>query len=522
MTLFRWYCGDGGHQQQQEQQQQHKKKCEVQTIGNLKTPVLRKQRPPRYHVVDRSVSLMLEACWEQDWPRVIALCVTHPRQAYHISHNTGRTALHLATMPGAYCPSDVIRLLLHINPHAILVSDHHPYGGTPMHFVCGSHHRNNPSLIRQFCETAIRMRNQYLSSPSISDYSPLYLAAKVGAPPQTLQVLVETQLETDWIAPWTGAEHEQGTALRLMRAWQQNDNNNNSKNDSLAGCAPRICPFEQSPLATVWICQSLSRASCHYEDYIPRMREIAVQMLRGDLRFVPDTTGSEILTLWTQLLVLMRPSMIKDWQTPVTADGLLSRWLHLSLSMIHLWIDLFYVMYRVCNVYHKHESMDAPDFMPIAPLHQLVQEMHYSSIRLHHQEQILLLLVEEQPRFLEQRVVIRRWPTENCSSNSLDSSFIINHNNNNYYNIKHHTNTCNSNAVLSNNHAKCNTPCLLFETSPWYPVFMWAQKEDTYDHYSHVNSIYIMLRACPQVLQWQCQLCSNPHYGCTSAPPRDF
>ena len=102
---------------------------------------------PRLVNIRRESSPLLTACWQQDWNTVLRLLdqdkqygkrQSQERLILHRSHNTGRTALHLATMPGAHCPPAVLTAIIRANPWAVLTEDYHQYGGTPLHFCCGS------------------------------------------------------------------------------------------------------------------------------------------------------------------------------------------------------------------------------------------------------------------------------------------------------------------------------------------------------------------------------------------------
>ena len=117
--------------------------------------------------------------------------------------HTLRTALHLATFNHA-CPLIVAQALLHANRHMVLVQDAHRY--TPVHnvaFFAGE------SLVKVICDTAIMVEQEWgdrSKIPPTSGTSPLFLAAKRGAPLRTLRQLLSTRGRTEWIAPSTGAE----------------------------------------------------------------------------------------------------------------------------------------------------------------------------------------------------------------------------------------------------------------------------------------------------------------------------
>jgi hypothetical protein len=111
---------------------------------------------PRYVLVSRSDCPLLRHCWEQDWDAALRRVKTNPSEALAMTADTHRTALHYATMPGAGCPRKVLEALLEANPHASTVSDRHRHGGTPLHFLCGGRHRDDPELVRLFIRAAVR------------------------------------------------------------------------------------------------------------------------------------------------------------------------------------------------------------------------------------------------------------------------------------------------------------------------------------------------------------------------------
>lgn len=140
--------------------------------------------PPSYRMVaSRSSCPLLEACWNQDWSSVVRRLSSHPHEAFRQTRPNRRTALHLCTMPGANCPVFVLERLLQVNPHAILVRDAHQHGGTPLHFVCGSNHRNDPAIIQRFVDAALLVEQLYYSRDgswnlpfnAYNGYSPLYM-----------------------------------------------------------------------------------------------------------------------------------------------------------------------------------------------------------------------------------------------------------------------------------------------------------------------------------------------------------
>lgn len=175
---------------------------------------------PIYQISDRDACPLLQACWDQDWTLVSKRCRSHRNEAFVQSATTFRTALHFATMPGVKCPLTTLWDLVETNPHAVIVSDHHSYGGTPCHFACGSAFlRNDIASIKLLVDTALRVQDELATNTTdesasaaafvrVSHWSPLFLAAKWAAPAQTLDILVQAACRRQalWIAPWTGGE----------------------------------------------------------------------------------------------------------------------------------------------------------------------------------------------------------------------------------------------------------------------------------------------------------------------------
>ena len=175
----------------------------------------------KYKTKNRSECPLLSACWDQDWDEVRRRCRTHPREAFCKTPDSGRTALHLACMPGARALEDVIETLIDCNPHAILMHDRHKRSGTPLHFLCGSIHRDNPKLMAKAMQAALEMTEQYPSDVPLSQYwSPFYMACSKSAPPDTLATVLQSA--DTWIAPYTGCEvrayhgHEHCTPLAIL------------------------------------------------------------------------------------------------------------------------------------------------------------------------------------------------------------------------------------------------------------------------------------------------------------------
>lgn len=169
--------------------------------------------PPRYHLVARSQCPLLEACWNQDWEHARQRLRQHPEEAFYQNVTTRRTALHLAMIPSSTVCPFLVRELLRVNPHAVIVSDRHRFGGTPLHFACGNVSvRSNPSLMRCLIQAVIQQSHHPpYRQPRIHSWSPLFLAARRGAPAVVIEQLVQASSRCLWVAPWTGGEtyHQQ-------------------------------------------------------------------------------------------------------------------------------------------------------------------------------------------------------------------------------------------------------------------------------------------------------------------------
>lgn len=215
------------------------------------------RRPPRLVNIRREASPLLTACWQQDWTTVLRYLETD--QIYHRSHNSGRLALHLSAMPGSSCPTEVLLAVLRADPYAVVTADYHQYGGTPLHFCCGSKVRERPRVIKEMVDTALRV--QASCSPQhnihirLSYWSPLYQAAKWAAPPATLLVLVRASHVQIWIAPWTGAE-----------SWRRQDQIRQAS----------LTPARDSPLKALWCRNTPKRLLSIHGLPIERMRQLTL------------------------------------------------------------------------------------------------------------------------------------------------------------------------------------------------------------------------------------------------------
>jgi hypothetical protein len=244
---------------------------------------------PRYRRVIRSQCPLLQACWDQDWDAAIRRLDTAPWEAFYKSRNSGRTPLHLATMPGVASPSTKLLLkLIEINPHAVLVSDSDINGFSPIHFLCSNKStRESTFLIRIFVETALREQARTQASVSINSGSPLYIASIRGAPADILDILVQTKRSVSWIAPWTGTETIE----------EAQDVGYHGKD---------------SPLVALWsTCQSRPDFVSMDDDLMAEMREIVECVLDRELessalsRFWSENR-SPVLDSWGRIVTLLR------------------------------------------------------------------------------------------------------------------------------------------------------------------------------------------------------------------------
>lgn len=238
---------------------------------------------PIYLLRERSQCELLRLCWEQDWEGVLVRIQTHPEELLVKTTQTYRTALHLATMPGASCPQNVLEAILRGNPHAAVVRDVHRFGGTPTHFVCGSHHRSHPHIIQQFVKAAQEMEAKYQMELPLDSYSPLLLACKLAAPRETIQVILATRLgdKESWIAPFTGGESCQ-------------DVYNKTK------------PTFFSPVQSLWVKWLAPRVLMLEEEDLMPFRTLCENILDGNANVPESTANDKCLDHWVKLLLLLK------------------------------------------------------------------------------------------------------------------------------------------------------------------------------------------------------------------------
>jgi ankyrin repeat protein len=173
------------------------------SLSNSRMPI------PQYKSVSRRNCCLLNFIWERDWPNAIRRIQSHPLEAFCITENTGRSALHLASFNHG-CPLDVAEALLEANLHALWVTDDSNL--TPLHYACtfkgGTDH-----LIPLFCYKLERMEDRYEGlCPDLgfnTGPSPLLLACRRNAPISVLRALLSSTdgaTPNNWIAPETGGE----------------------------------------------------------------------------------------------------------------------------------------------------------------------------------------------------------------------------------------------------------------------------------------------------------------------------
>jgi hypothetical protein len=108
-----------------------------------------------------------------------------------------RSCLQLACMPGTQAPEDVVLKLVEINPHALLLLDHHAKSGpeTAVHYLCSSIHRHNSELMGTVIAAALQMTKNYPNNNPCRlghPYTPpLYTACCLYAPAATLEALLQ-------------------------------------------------------------------------------------------------------------------------------------------------------------------------------------------------------------------------------------------------------------------------------------------------------------------------------------------
>ncbi|KAG7349831.1 ankyrin repeat domain protein [Nitzschia inconspicua] len=185
---------------------------------------------PCYQQVPRDSCPLLRHCWSNNnWQKVVDICVLEPHRALHKTEHSGRTALHLAIFH-RQCPLHVAQALLTANRHMVVVQDANRY--TPLHMLAffqptiptnlhnitlsqqqqqqqQQQHDEQTRLVKLFCDTAVMVEQELQNGdliPPAYGTSPLFLAAKRNAPLSTIKTLLQTRKRTQWIAPSTGGE----------------------------------------------------------------------------------------------------------------------------------------------------------------------------------------------------------------------------------------------------------------------------------------------------------------------------
>jgi ankyrin repeat protein len=92
----------------------------------------RHSRPSQAQMDDDSSPMIYDAALDEDWPRVLDLCETHPHCAKYAGPD-GRTALHLACQHKCQ-DTAVFEALMQASPDSILKQE--DKGMVPLHYAC--------------------------------------------------------------------------------------------------------------------------------------------------------------------------------------------------------------------------------------------------------------------------------------------------------------------------------------------------------------------------------------------------
>jgi hypothetical protein len=129
-------------------------------------------------------------------------------EAYCVTQDHGRTALHIATF-SSVCPLAVVKALLMANPHMVVAVDRN--GMTPLHHICHLKGTTTTTttqdlvpLVCQYLEQ--QQQPQTFTLLRVTPPSPLWYATKRGASLRTLRTLLQTSRRRSWVAPRTGGE----------------------------------------------------------------------------------------------------------------------------------------------------------------------------------------------------------------------------------------------------------------------------------------------------------------------------
>lgn len=328
---------------------------------------------PRYKSVVRSQCPLLQACWDQDWDAALRRLKAAPWETFYKTQNSGRSALHLSTIPSVASPSiELLNKLIEINPHAVLVLDSHTKGCTPIHFICGNiATRENTSLVRFFVETALKEHEKALDSVYVHSGSPLYLASKRGAPAETLDVLVQTKRVVPWIAPWTGTETIEESQLIH-------------------------CDGNDSPLVALWskTCQDIPEFPSVNDTLLLEMKEIVHTVLGCDVDSKPkwsvcSSNRSSVLEAWERIVTLFgNPCLV------ATSSTMLHR-------VSNLYSPVPDLVSLVCRLFPEQvlEEVSVSSSCPEIPLHAVLRHT-WSGIAADSIRDIIRTLVTAQPESL--------------------------------------------------------------------------------------------------------------------------
>ena len=213
---------------------------------------------------------LLKHAWGQNWEEVVKVCAKEPWRTLHMTQYSGRTALHLATFDRScplkvarallkanrqmiavrdsnnYTPLHIVaffsaattlsqnestesssderffstREAVLMNQMGRTIEEDGRDGNIQSPVTRATNDANTESeaisVMSLFCDTAIMVEQELGRAMGknreeqqmqlLEGTSPLYLAAKKGAPVSILKILLETRSRTNWIAPSTGGE----------------------------------------------------------------------------------------------------------------------------------------------------------------------------------------------------------------------------------------------------------------------------------------------------------------------------
>eukprot|EP00978_Attheya_sp_CCMP212_P006050 scaffold13625_cov48-Attheya_sp.AAC.1 len=250
--------------------------------------------PVKYVMVHRRDNTLLRQVWERDWPKVTKTLSMGPKEAYFMTNDTHRTALHLA-MFNHGCPTRVMTMLLNANPHAAILRDKLEF--TPLHYA--AHFGiGAKGCIDQLCHAILLVESLLIGRKSSEIRiigsenkshrsgvatllaSPLFHAcSRKNASFEALDILIsasehqQRQQSHGWIAPRTGGE-----------TWFCDWDKCNLVDDHCSTSASQTLSLDEnlSPLRALWDrFQKDSENEAVKDDQITR-RVLRLQILRAD------------------------------------------------------------------------------------------------------------------------------------------------------------------------------------------------------------------------------------------------